>query len=201
MQKQVAELGILNRRLQQAAVTDVLTDLPNRRFAMESLREGWEKAVREDAAFSAIMIVIDKFKRVNDTFGHDVGDLVLKETAKVLRTTLEPPAVVCRLGGEEFVALLPGYEQERARALAEQIRQAVAANHIRGGGFDGPCTVSLGVATRLPDVQNGEQLLKRADEGLYLAKEGGRNQVRFAQLEGAPVAPAATPAAPAPAAH
>ncbi|MBL8840290.1 MAG: diguanylate cyclase [Planctomycetes bacterium] len=195
MQKQVAELGILARRLTQAAVTDVLTELPNRRFAMEALREGWEKSAKEDGAFSAIMVDIDKFKRVNDTYGHDIGDLVLKETSKVLSTATEPPATVCRLGGEEFVVVMPGVDAERAIAFAEKLRAAIEAHPIRGGSFDGHVTASLGVATRGAGIPDFEALLKLADEGLYVAKEHGRNQVRCVQLEGRPV----EPLAPAPA--
>ncbi len=191
MQKQVAELGILARRLQQAAVTDVLTELPNRRYAMEALREGWDKATKDDAPFSAIMVDIDKFKRVNDTYGHDIGDLVLKETAKVLSTQTEPPACVCRLGGEEFVVVMPGAGAEQATALGERLRAAVEAHAIRGGTFDGHVTVSLGVATRRAGVPDFEHLLKLSDEGLYVAKEGGRNQVRCVQSEGRPIEPLA----------
>jgi diguanylate cyclase (GGDEF)-like protein len=189
MQQQVAELGKKERRLQQAAITDVLTNLPNRRYAMEALKAGWELSQREDAPLSAIMVDIDKFKRVNDTVGHDIGDLVLKETAKVLSTAVEPPNSVCRLGGEEFVVILPGSNGDRAKEVAEQLRIAIEFHPIKGGTFDGRVTASLGVATRRADVANFEQLLKIADEGLYRAKEGGRNQVRFVQAEGPVVAP------------
>lgn len=189
MQKQVAELGIKERRLQQAAITDVLTDLPNRRYAMEAFKTGWDASVRDDAPLSTIMVDIDKFKRVNDTYGHDIGDLVLKETAKVLSTGVEPPNAVCRLGGEEFVVILPGSSGERAKELAEQLRTAIAGHPIKGGSFDGCVTASFGVATRRADVASFEAMLKIADEGLYRAKENGRNQVRFVQAEGPVVAP------------
>ncbi len=195
-QRHVAEMGIKERQLQQAAITDVLTDLPNRRYAMELLRDSWKSSTRDDVPLSAIMVDIDKFKRVNDTFGHDIGDLVLKETARVLRTIVEPPACVCRLGGEEFVVVMPGASGERAKEVAEQLRVAVAAHAIRGGSFDGPVNISLGVATRQADVPGFEQLLKLADDGLYRAKENGRNQVRFVQAEGVPVEPLATQPSP-----
>ncbi len=195
MQKQVAELGILARRLQQAAVTDVLTELPNRRYAMDALREGWDKAAKDDSSFSVIMADIDKFKRVNDTYGHDIGDLVLKETAKVLSTATEPPWSACRLGGEEFLVVMPGADATLATAFAERLREAVAEHAIRGGAFDGNVTVSLGVATRRADVRDFEAMIKLADEGLYVAKQQGRNQVRCVQVEGRPV----EPLAPAPA--
>jgi two-component system cell cycle response regulator len=196
MQKQVADLGVLNRRLKEVAATDVLTGLQNRRFAMDLLREGWERSVEEDEPFSTIMVDVDKFKRVNDSHGHDVGDHVLKETAAVLRTNSDPPAGVCRIGGEEFLIVLPGATGEAARAHAEKLRRAVEARAIKFGGFDGRVTASFGVATRLSTTTGFEQMLKLADESLYRAKENGRNQVCFAQIDGRPVQP--SPSAPAP---
>jgi len=189
MQRQVAELGVLNRRLGQAALTDPLTDLPNRRHAIDALREGWERSIRDDEPISAIMVDIDKFKRVNDTFGHDAGDSVLKETAKLLRTLIEPPASVCRIGGEEFVVVLPAVGHEAAIAIAEKLRHEVEAHEIGAASFRGRVTASLGVATRDRTVRDSEHLLKLADEALYRAKEGGRNQVHSAVREGAPVEP------------
>ncbi|HET6162378.1 MAG TPA: HDOD domain-containing protein [Planctomycetota bacterium] len=192
MQRQVAELGVLNRRLQETADTDVLTTLPNRRFAMSALREAWERSLKEDDALSIVMVDVDKFKRVNDSHGHDVGDQVLRETADVLRLAAEPPATVCRYGGEEFVAILPGFDGAAARAFAMKLRRNVESHAIRFGGFDGRVTASFGVSTRVPGVTGFEQMLKLADEGLYRAKEGGRNQVSSVQLEephSQPVAP------------
>jgi len=189
--RQVAELGVLNRRLTQTAVTDVLTDLPNRRFAMDAMREGWERAVREDEPLSVLMVDIDRFKRVNDTFGHNAGDTVLKETARVLRTQVEPPGVVCRLGGEEFVVVLPGAAVDAASEVAERLRAEIAAHEIHADGFDGHVTVSVGIATRDAAVHDSEHLLKLADEGLYRAKEAGRNRVCVARSSGAPAEPVA----------
>jgi len=194
MQRQVAELGVLNRRLQETADTDVLTTLPNRRFAMSALREAWERSLKEVDALSIVMVDVDKFKRVNDSHGHDVGDQVLRETADVLRAAAEPPATVCRYGGEEFVAILPGFDGAAARAFAMKLRRNVESHAIRFGGFDGRVTASYGVSTRLPGVTGFEQMLKLADEGLYRAKEGGRNQVCSVQLE----EPQTQPVAPLP---
>lgn len=197
MQRQMGDLGVLNRRLKEVADTDVLTGLQNRRFAMDLLKECWEKSVRDDEPLSMVMADVDKFKRVNDSHGHDVGDLVLKEVAAVLRTNTDPPAGVCRIGGEEFVVILPGMAGDKARAHAEKLRKAVEARAMKLGAFEGRMTASFGVATRLANVRGFEQLLKLADESLYKAKEQGRNKVCFAQVEGKPVAPAAaTPAPP-----
>jgi two-component system cell cycle response regulator len=199
MQKQVADLGVLNRRLKEVAATDVLTGLQNRRFAMDLLKENWDQSVQDDEPFSMIMVDIDKFKRVNDTFGHDVGDQVLKETAGVLRTNSDPPAGVCRIGGEEFLVILPETSGDKARAHAEKLRRAIEARVIKFGGFDGRVTASFGVATRLANTTGFEQMLKLADESLYRAKENGRNQVCFAQVDGKPVHPSPVAPAPAPA--
>src|SRR5262249_26027334 len=152
-------------------VTDVLTGLPNRRFAMDALREGWERSLAEDDPFSMVMLDVDQFKRVNDSHGHDVGDEVLRETADVLRAATDPPAAICRYGGEEFVAILPGIDADGARAFAEKLRREVEAHVIRFGGFDGGVTASFGVSTRRAGVSGFEQMLKLADEGLYRAKE------------------------------
>jgi diguanylate cyclase (GGDEF)-like protein len=189
MQRQVAELGVLNRKLESASLTDVLTDLPNRRHAMEALREGWERSVKDDEPISAVMIDLDKFKRVNDTFGHDVGDAVLRETAKMLRTLVEPPSSVCRIGGEEFVVILPGTGARAALQIGEKLRHGVAQNRVRNGAFDGAVTASCGVSTRDGAVRDFEHLLKLADEALYRAKEEGRNLVRASSSEPVVVEP------------
>jgi diguanylate cyclase (GGDEF)-like protein len=193
MQRQMGDLGVLNRRLKEVADTDVLTGLQNRRFAMDLLKESWERSVRDDEPLSMVMADVDKFKRVNDGHGHDVGDLVLKEVAAVLRTQTDPPAGVCRIGGEEFVVILPGVAGDKARAHAEKLRKAVESRAMKFGAFEGRMTASFGVATRLANTPGFEQLLKLADESLYRAKEAGRNRVCFAQVEGKPVAPTTSP--------
>jgi diguanylate cyclase (GGDEF)-like protein len=189
MQLQVGQLGVAKRMLEKTAVTDPLTDLPNRRAAMDALREGWERSIKDDEPLSAIMIDIDKFKRVNDTCGHDVGDAVLKEAAKTLRLLVEPPAMVCRIGGEEFVVVLPGTGGEAAAAIAEKLRSQVEGHAIKAGRFDGRVTISLGVSTRDGLVRDFEHLLKLADEGLYRAKDAGRNRVCVGHVENVPVEP------------
>ena len=193
MQKQVADLGVMNRRLEEVADTDVLTGLENRRFAMDLLKERWERSVREDEPLSLIMVDVDRFKRVNDTCGHDAGDLVLREAAGVLRTHTDPPASVCRIGGDEFLLILPATTGDKARTHAEKLRKAIETRAMKFGGLDGRVAASFGVSTRLANVASFEQLLKLADESLYRAKETGRNKVSFAQTEGRPVSPSTSP--------
>ena len=174
LKRQMAELAILNRKLNHTAVTDALTELPNRRFAMDKLEESWLSA---NKLVSLIMIDIDKFKSVNDTYGHDVGDHVLKEVAAVLASKLRGSDTVARIGGEEFVIICPGCPIESAMQVAERLRVAVEGHHIDFGGFVGNVTLSLGVAQRSGSMQTQDDLLKAADVAVYQAKQGGRNQV------------------------
>lgn len=175
--EQVAKLAVLTRKLRAAAMTDALTDLPNRRYAMKRLDMEWSNSLRASTPFSAITIDIDFFKNVNDTNGHDVGDVVLKETAKSIQRVLRRGDTCARMGGEEFLVICPNTDLEGARQVAERIRIAVARNHIDAGSFSGAVTVSLGVATRSEEADTVHMLLKLSDEAVYMAKEEGRDRV------------------------
>ena len=177
MQAQVAELGILTRKLQQASITDALTELPNRRYAIDRLDQEWKYAVEKDLPFAVLMLDIDFFKRCNDDYGHDVGDAVLRSTAGVLRAGLREQDVVCRLGGEEFCALLRNTNMDDAVVVAERLRLDVEKNVIQSGEFDRNVTVSIGAAVRDARMSSPDVLLKAADTALYQAKESGRNRV------------------------
>jgi diguanylate cyclase (GGDEF)-like protein len=174
---QVAELGQLTRKLETAAHTDVLTELPNRRYIMKQLDREWQKAVRANAALSVIVIDIDHFKMVNDLYGHDVGDLVLKETAHVLRNSSRQGEELARVGGEEFLIVCSGSSEDEAAAGAERIRAAVEGHEIVSPGFTGRVTISLGVAGRHGWMQSIDAFLKAADDAVYQAKHAGRNRV------------------------
>ncbi len=187
MMHQVAELGSLTRKLRTASLTDALTELPNRRYIMKRLEQEWDASGRTNRPLSVIMIDIDHFKRVNDAHGHDVGDVVLKETANVLRASTRQGEEVARLGGEEFLVVCPNATQAQARICAERIRLAIERNVVQSGGFDRNVTVSLGVAERKPGVDKYDALFKAADEAVYVAKHNGRNQVCCAG-ESVPVA-------------
>ncbi len=175
--RQLAEMAVLNRRLQTAALTDVLTELPNRRYAMKRLEQELVIARTSESALSVIMIDIDKFKSINDEHGHDTGDVVLRETAAVLRRTVRRGDVVCRLGGEEFLVISPGSDLDRAKMLAERIRAAVFESKIDHGTFHRNTSISLGVAVLEGRQQSLDSLLKVADTRVYAAKMGGRNRV------------------------
>ncbi len=174
--RQVAEMAVLNRKLEAAAMTDVLTKLPNRRFAMRKLEDELGGALATSAPLSVIMIDIDHFKQVNDRFGHDMGDLVLRETATVLRNTTRKGDYVCRLGGEEFLVICTKASLAQCAMTAERIRAAIEENVI-GFGFDRAVTISAGAASLDCGANTVDELLKIADQRVYAAKSGGRNRV------------------------
>jgi diguanylate cyclase (GGDEF)-like protein len=178
--KQVAELGTLARKLDTAAHTDVLTGLPNRRYIMTQLEKAWRDAIKAKKPLSLIMIDIDHFKKVNDVHGHDVGDLVLKETAGVLRNITRQGEEPARLGGEEFIVVCTGATENHAAAAAERIRAAIEVNRIENPKFQGGVTVSAGVAGRTARMESIDALLKAADDAVYVAKRSGRNRVSCA---------------------
>ncbi|MBK9384010.1 MAG: HDOD domain-containing protein [Planctomycetes bacterium] len=179
MRQQVAELGVLARKLRQASLTDMLTELPNRRWAIEHLEREWERGCESRTGIAAIAVDVDHFKSVNDRFGHDVGDCVLRATASALRSALGEEAQVARMGGEEFLVLLPGRGLVEACAIGELLRRAVAERTIECGEFRGNITASFGVAFEQPEPgRRPDDLLKLADEALYRAKAAGRDCVQ-----------------------
>lgn len=177
LRKYGAELAVANRRLQQAALTDVLTGLPNRAYAMNRLEQEWFAAQRDGQALACMVLDIDHFKKVNDTYGHDAGDVVLRETSAVLRDNLRLSDVVCRFGGEEFVTICPGTDLQAALICAERLRSRVEKNIVSTGAFRGHITLSIGVAGANSAMERYGDLLKAADKAVYAAKQSGRNRV------------------------
>jgi two-component system cell cycle response regulator len=180
--RQVSQMAVLNRRLEAAAMTDILTRLPNRRYAMARLEQEVANARRTRSALCVIMLDIDHFKAVNDVFGHDTGDAVLKETADAVRRAIRKSDVPCRLGGEEFLVICPGSDLPGAIGVAERVREAVA-EHDYGKAFDRQVTVSLGVAAFDTVTSTVDTLLKDADRRVYVAKAAGRNRVTARDAE------------------
>ncbi len=173
---QVAELGILARQLELAALTDPLTQLPNRRYAMRRLEQEWESSTRTGQPMSVIISDLDHFKQINDTYGHGGGDEVLKEVSLRMRAALRLSDVLSRYGGEEFLTLNPASNAADARLCAERVRQAVAKTPIQHGLMNCTVTLSLGIAERTPEMESPEDLLLAADQALYTAKALGRNR-------------------------
>lgn len=168
------ELRAINQQLESLAFTDALTGLFNHRALQDGLAESFALARRTQETFSFILLDIDHFKRFNDTYGHHVGDEVLKLVAQVLREQSPPGAVAARYGGEELAVVLPGCSLERAIAVAEQLRRAIAEMQIPYRQI----TASFGVAAYTPFMHSPSELVEVADAALYEAKRAGRNCVR-----------------------
>lgn len=181
--ERTAELSVANRLLENLALTDPLTSLPNRRHAISRLNLLWAEAVRDGTPLTAMMIDADGFKPINDTFGHDAGDTVLRELARTLREGVRTDDVVCRLGGDEFFILCPRTPLADALNVAEKLRNDIARLRVAANGGTWHGSISVGVAER-DALENPESLLKLADDGVYAAKRGGRNRVETVQKGG-----------------
>ena len=173
----LSELEEKNRELQELAYYDPLTGLPNRRFFFEHASLIFEEVKRYEKPLSLLVMDIDHFKKINDTYGHDAGDLVLKTFADVIRGIVRKSDICARFGGEEFVVLLPNTDLEGAGVLAERIRAAVSKNPVEHGSIVIVFTVSIGISQYRKGMQSIDELIKEADIALYRAKEGGRNRV------------------------
>lgn len=162
------------RALQLLSVTDPLTGLPNRRFFDLSLRQEIAKGRRHEHSLILAILDVDHFKHVNDTFGHEVGDEVLKCVAQKIAESTRAGSVLARIGGEEFSILFARVSIAEAREVAERIRGAIESIEFCLGGKNFKVTISIGLAEVGMDI---EQAFKAADEALYLAKRAGRNRV------------------------
>jgi len=178
-QRYTAELAAANRRLRIMANTDILTSLPNRRYALERLEQEWATAQRCKRPMSVLMLDLDHFKSVNDTFGHDVGDQVLSHTAKLMKEASRTNDIVCRLGGEEFLVIAPNTDGTTALLLAERIRSSIEKNQYEGLAQHQPITVSIGVAGSVDDKLGWNELMKLSDQALYSVKRSSRNGVQL----------------------
>ncbi|MDX1507176.1 MAG: GGDEF domain-containing protein, partial [Woeseiaceae bacterium] len=177
--------NVLNRaRLLRSGFTDVLTGWHNRRYLQVRMAEELARARRDSANLVCLMIDVDHFKRINDTYGHGAGDVVLQEIAHRVESQVRASDVAARYGGEEFIVLLPATETAQSLRLAERIRSAVSASPIEvREGHAETITVSIGIAGLTPpadagDLKSlGESLIARADVALYQAKSDGRDRV------------------------
>lgn len=178
----------LHDRVLRLATVDAGTGLFNRRYLMDALKRGCRTAVQTGRPLCLVMLDLDHFKQVNDSHGHAVGDLVLRECAAIASLVVGRAGVLGRIGGEEFLVLLPDTGLPAALALAESLRAAVAEHKFvlpAGAGTELPGgsrlqhrqTASLGVAAWQDEMTDASQLMAEADRGLYLSKRGGRNRV------------------------
>lgn len=178
LRKLQAELVNANTELQRLTQIDPLTDVSNRRHLSAKLEEEYLRARRYDRPLSLGLLDLDHFKRLNDTFGHQAGDLALVETAKIIKATLRRHDLVARYGGEEFAMLLPETPADRAILAFERVRSAIENAEIKYDSVRLPVTASLGVAS-FPHhlVNKPSDFITLADAALYDAKRSGRNRV------------------------
>ena len=179
------ELSQLNNKLREISLTDGLTGVENRRSLEDRLQEQWQHSVRLHEPMAVVMCDIDKFKSVNDNYGHQAGDAVLKAIARLLKDEAREIDRVGRYGGEEFLLILPGTVPDAAVTFAERLREKVENHTFLYEGGTLRRTMSCGVAgSPHPKVQDQEALVRAADDALYVAKETGRNRVvRFDSAE------------------
>ena len=168
------------RQLYESSMRDPLTDLYNRRFFDQRLREEFAFATRHQAPLSVILLDLDHFKQVNDTWGHPAGDEVLRQVAGLIKRCVRKEDVASRFGGEEFAVVVRTESHEGARAVAERMRKRIEDTSIHHEGELILVTTSAGVATAAPPhmYESPSALLAAADQALYRAKAGGRNRSR-----------------------
>jgi diguanylate cyclase (GGDEF)-like protein len=171
----------LRQRLLEQSVRDSLTGLFNRRYLYETIDSRIRTAAAAGLEVGVLMIDLDHFKNVNDRFGHAAGDTLLRAVADLLSTNVRDDDLVCRLGGEEFLLVVPGPGPGAIVARAERLAAAIRDAAVEFEGATLSATVSIGVATRPASEASGHDLMRAADEAMYDAKARGRDQVSVAQ--------------------
>ena len=179
--KDITDRKEIEQELRRMAVTDPLTGAYNRRQFMLRATEEMERSARYNTALTLLMVDIDHFKAVNDTYGHDAGDEVLKAMVAAAIRQLRGSDIFCRLGGEEFAAILTHTAPDMGRLAAERLRKALKKLEVATAKGVVRFTVSIGVAAMLTEDLSLEQIMKKADEALYEAKQQGRDRVVLAE--------------------
>ena len=183
-----AELLAAREELREQATKDSLTHLWNRSSILDLLARELSRSAREKGPVGVVMVDLDHFKLVNDTYGHLVGDAVLCEAARRMQNAMRPYDSIGRYGGEEFLILLPGCDEQTAFSQAERLRKQLAQPSMSLNETSICVTASFGATSALPGQQwTQEGLIRKADEGLYLAKKLGRNRVEFLSYDSEPV--------------
>ncbi len=167
----------LYREIEKIAITDSLTEVHTRRHFMERLQEELSRSKARKIKMSVLMIDVDHFKSFNDQYGHLTGDQILRKMAQILKENIREIDIAGRYGGEEFCVLLPDTDREGAKYAAERIRQATEKSEIEAYDNTVKATVSIGLATFPKDGQSVDELIEKADQALYQAKQTGRNRV------------------------
>jgi diguanylate cyclase (GGDEF)-like protein len=178
LERKQKELSEANLRLEQVAATDQNTTLYNRYYFFQVAQHVWEEYKRYRRPATLMMLDLDNFKEINDTYGHLYGDYVLRETAGRLKSRTRRVDILARYGGEEFVLLAPNTDTETGLLLAERLRSAVAAGSFVQGKNEAHVTISIGVSsTELQEFGSFQDLLESSDQALYSAKRSGKNCV------------------------
>ena len=177
LQTQLIEIGLLQSQLREQAIRDALTNLFNRRYLEETLERELARAAREGYPLCTVMMDIDHFKEVNDTYGHEAGDLVLKTLADMVTKQSRQGDFVCRYGGEEFVLVMPNIGIGVARERVNSLHRSISSLYIPFGRFNLNITMSMGISWYPKHGETKEALLRAADRALYAAKNAGRNRV------------------------
>lgn len=177
IRQRTAELEEANKQLNILATQDDLTGLPNRRFALLSLTQLFSERDRYKSPFAVLMIDADKFKIVNDTFGHDQGDIVIKNVGTHLKNSVRESDVVCRLGGDEFLIICPHCTKEGAHTIGAKILNTSRPIKTADGIECWNGSLSVGIAEATPDVKDPEDLIKFADEAMYKSKSKGGSAI------------------------
>lgn len=183
VQERTVELSEANTKLEKLALTDALTGLPNRRALLTALHAEIGRQQRARNGLAVILFDIDRFKQVNDRYGHPVGDTVLRHVASIASGVIRSMDTLGRYGGEEFMLIAPEVEESDAVHLAERLRAELRASNLHVDGETLRVTASFGVAMLRPGEESEDALLQRADAALYRAKESGRDQVASAAVE------------------
>lgn len=176
--RDISRLKQIQVELEELATHDPLTGLFNRRHFYQLAEQAMERSAANDQPLTLVMLDIDFFKQINDTFGHHAGDEALRMVARLCRASLRQEDIVARLGGEEFALMLDDTTLDQAVQLADRLRLTISANHFSVEGQQSACiTASLGAATWQPPAETLDNLMRRADQALYASKRAGRDQV------------------------
>lgn len=175
--KMIMRMEWLYSETKHLAITDSLTGLYNRHYLQENIDREYTRAVRYTTSISVAMVDIDHFKRINDTYGHQFGDYVIREISMIINNSLRKTDLVFRYGGEEIIAIMPETNTEKAYVPLERIRKIVSEKEFEYEGVKTNVTISIGIASADQHISTSTQLIELADKALYTAKETGRNKV------------------------
>jgi diguanylate cyclase (GGDEF)-like protein len=182
LERRVEEVHALQAMLQEQAIRDPLSGLYNRRYLDETLDRELARALREGYPVSIVMCDIDHFKTLNDTYGHQAGDEVIRSLSRFMREQARASDILCRYGGEEFLLVLPGMSPDNAIERIDAWRKKFSEQRVIFGPFELAATLSMGISSYPAHGETPELLIAAADQALYLAKRKGRNRIEHSEI-------------------